>query len=118
MANKTYKPLLIDSIEAQADLTEKTFVGFDGNVCGANEKAYGVVDVATEAGQPAPVGVLGTFLVIAGGAITQGTAITSDANGKAVAIAADDDLTPDIINGYALDSATEAGEEIRIIRGV
>ena len=125
MANKTYQPILIQTVKAQANLSEKLFVGFDGNICGAGEKAYGVVDVSTESGQLAPVGVLGTFLVISGGEIPQGSAVTSDANGKAVVATAtsfdseESTLTEgDAINGYALDAATAAGEEIRILRGI
>ncbi len=127
MANKTYQPILIQTVKAQANLSEKLFVGFDGNICGAGEKAYGVVDVATESGQLAPVGVLGTFIVISGGAITQGSAVTSDASGKAVVATAPSITTEasattltagDEINGYALDAATAAGEEIRVLRGI
>lgn len=114
MANKTYKPLLIHTIEAQVDLKEKIFVDFNGNLCPANKKALGVVDVATEKGQLAPVGVLGIFLVMAGGTISVGSPITSDENGRAIVA---QNLTPEVINGYALDSA-EAGEEIRVLRGV
>ena len=127
MANKTYQPILIQTVEAQEDLTEKTFIGFDGNTCEAGAKAFGIADVSTESGQLAPVGVLGTFLVISGGAITQGSAVTSDASGKAVVATAPSITTEasattltagDEINGYALDAATAAGEEIRVLRGI
>lgn len=117
MANKTYQPILIQTVEAQEDLTEKTFIGFDGNTCEAGAKAFGVADVSTESGQLAPVGVLGTFLVTAGGAITQGSAVTSDANGKAVTATSTEDST-DEINGYALDAASASGEVIRVLRGI
>ena len=49
--NKTYTPILIDSVLAAADLQQKRFVGFDGNCCTAGAKALGVVDVTTEKGQ-------------------------------------------------------------------
>lgn len=110
--NKTYTPILIDSVLAVADLQQKRFVGFDGNCCTAGAKALGVVDVTTEKGQYAPVAVLGTLLVEAGGIIAVGDAIASDAEGKAVKVA-----DSAIANGYALDAGT-AGQEIRIIRGV
>lgn len=53
--NKTYTPILIDSVLAAADLQQKRFVGFDGNCCTAGAKALGVVDVTTEKGQYVPV---------------------------------------------------------------
>ena len=37
--NKTYKPLLIDSALAAADLEQHRFIGFDGNYCAAGAKA-------------------------------------------------------------------------------
>ena len=127
MSEKLYKPLLIDSVKATADLSKQIFVGLDGGVCGAGEKAYGVCDVETDSGQLAPVGVLGILLVTAGGAIDIGDAVTSDASGKAVVATAASITTEnstttlsagDEINGYALDAATESGEVIRIVRGI
>ena len=102
--NKTYTPILIDSVLAAADLQQKRFVGFDGNCCTAGAKALGVVDVTTEKGQYAPVAVLGTIAV--------GDAIASDGEGRAVKVA-DSAIT----NGYAKDAGTE-GQEIRIVRGI
>ncbi|MBE7709135.1 MAG: DUF2190 family protein [Cyanobacteria bacterium SIG32] len=112
MAQKLYKPLLIDSIKATVDLPCNRFVDFTGNICAEGAKAYGVCDVNTDAEQLAPVGVLGVLLVEAGGTITAGSTVTSDANGKAITSA-----TSQSINGYALDDATE-GEIFRIIRGI
>ncbi len=113
MAEKLYKPLLIDSIKATANLPKQRFVGFDGGVCTAGVKAYGVCDVETDLGQLAPVGVLGVLLIEAGGAIAQGASVTSDATGKAVAI-----TSTEKVNGTALDAATASGEVIRIVRGI
>src|SRR5574344_25560 len=113
MNNKLYKPLLIDSIKATANLPKQRFVGFDGGICTAGAKAYGVCDVETESGQQAPIGVLGILLVEAGGAIAQGASVTSDATGKAVAV-----TSTEKANGTALDAATAAGEVIRIVRGI
>ncbi len=112
MANKTYAPLLIQSIKAAADLEQHRFIGFDGSYCAAGAKAYGVADVATEIGQLAPVALFGNLLVIAGGTISAGDAVASDENGKAVK--ADGDA---IINGYALENGV-SGDEIRIARGI
>ena len=131
MANKTYKPLLIDSILATANLPKQRFISFTGGVCTAGEKALGVSDVETDIGQYAPVGVVGILLVEAGGEITQGSAVTSDANGKAVTATDDtiestteDEVTTysiqkgTAVNGYALDAATASGDIIRIARGI
>ena len=113
MAQHLYKPLLIDSVLAQADLIKQRFVGFDGKVCTASALALGVCDVETDSGQYAPVAILGILLIESGGAITAKSKITSDASGRAVAITSTEE-----INGYAIDSASGAGEIIRIIRGI
>ena len=112
MTNKTYTPLLIQSVKANVNLEQHRFISFDGNYCAAGAKAYGVSDVVTEKGQLAPVALFGNLLIIAGGTITAGDAVASDENGKA--IKAVDDA---IVNGYALDSGV-AGDEIRIVRGI
>ena len=112
MTNKTYQPLLIQSVKANSDLEQHRFAGFDGNYCKSGEKALGVVDVSTEKEQLAPVATFGLLIVEAGGTISAGAAITSDDNGRAVT--AEDE---NAINGYSLDSAV-SGQEIRIIRGI
>lgn len=112
MVQKLYKPLLIDSIKAAVNLPKQRFVDFTGNICTEGAKAYGVCDVETDAGQLAPVGVIGVLLVETGGAITTGSAVTSDANGKAIVSGESQS-----INGYALDNGAD-GEIIRIIRGI
>lgn len=111
MAEKLYKPLLIDSLKANADLPKQVFVDFEGNICTAGKKAFGVCDVETDKDQLAPIAVLGILLVVAGGTITKGSNITSDANGKAVVV-----TSTEAINGYALDDGSK-GEVIRIARG-
>jgi len=112
MVERLYKPLLIDSIKASVDLDNKRFIGFDGNYCAANAKAFGISDVETEAGQFIPVGVLGILLVKAGGVITAGSKVASDINGYAVA------YTTGESNGYSLDASSGAGDVIRLVRGV
>ena len=111
MAEKLYKPLLIDSLTAKVDLPKQVFVDFEGNICAAGKKAFGVCDVETNKDQLVPIAVLGILLVVAGGTITKGSNITSDANGKAIVA-----TSSDAINGYALDDGNE-GEIIRIARG-
>lgn len=112
MANKLYKPLLVDSIKAAENLPKQRFIDFNGNICAEGAKAYGISDVEIESGQYAPVGVLGIFLIEAGGTITAGSTVTSDQNGKAVSVSGSK-----AINGYALDAGT-TGEIIRIVRGI
>ncbi|MEI8390815.1 MAG: capsid cement protein [bacterium] len=112
MAERLYKPLLIDTLKAAVNIEKQRFIGFDGNYCGANAKAYGVSDVEIEAEQYAPVALFGILLVKTAGAITAGTRVASDANGYAVAYSTGES------NGYALDTAVGAGEIIRIIRGI
>jgi len=111
MAEKLYKPLLIDSITATVDLPKQVFVDFNGAICTAGQKAFGICDVETEKDQAAPIAVLGILLIVAGGTITKGSNITSDANGKAVVA-----QSSNAINGYALDDGAE-GDVIRIARG-
>ena len=112
MANKLYKPLLIDSVLATEDLPKQRFVSFDGKVSKAGEKSYGICDVETESGQYAPVATVGILLIQAGGTITVGSTISSDATGRAIVTGENQ-----AVNGYALDDGAE-GEVIRIIRGI
>lgn len=112
MAEKLYKPLLIDSIKSAVNIEKQRFIGFDGNYCSANTKALGISDVEIEAGQFAPVAVSGILLVKTAGVITKGSKVASDSNGFAVA------FTTGESNGYSLDEAAGAGEIIRIARGI
>ncbi len=112
MANKLYKPLLIDSVKAVADLPKQRFIDFNGNICTEGIKAFGVSEVEIEKGQYAPVGVLGIFLIESEGNIAIGDAVTSNKNGKAI-VAAESQA----VNGYSLDTAS-TGEVIRIVRGI
>ncbi len=112
MTNKHYKPLLIESVQANADLTEHRFIGFNGKHCEAGAKALGVVDVSTEKEQFAPVAIFGILLVDAGGTIALGDAVASDADGKAIKAE-----STALINGYACDAGV-AGQKIRVLKGI
>lgn len=134
---KTEIILGASSIQAAADLAKHRFIGFDGNLCGADAKARGVSAADTKSGQMCPINIAGEVLVESGGAITQGAAIASDALGRAIAAtafsvtvpagatavtsdAAQPNLTeaggylPQAVNGYAVDAASAAGEFIRV----
>lgn len=112
MANKLYKPLLIDSVKAAVDLLEHRFVGFDGHYCSAGAKALGVIDVSTSKDQFAPAAIFGILLVQAGGTVAVGDAVASDADGRA--IKAENSA---LVNGYAMDDGV-SGQDIRILRGI
>ncbi len=98
---KTEQPILITSITAPADLSDKKnlFIGFDGNVCGNGAKALGVLNANTNIGNQAPVMTNGIALTYSGAAINQGAKVQSDANGKAITFSAGE------LNGYSLDAA-------------
>ncbi len=136
---KTENILGSQNIQAAANLTASRFVGFDGNACGANAKALGVVLADTDSGNMAPLAISGIVLVKSGGAVSVGGAVTSDATGRAVAaaalaatvasgatsvtstaangaIVALAGATPPVaVNGYALDEATDADQFIRVL---
>lgn len=112
MAERLYKPLLMDSIKAAVNIDKQRFIGFDGNYCSENQKALGVSDVEMEQGQFAPVAINGILLIKTAGAITAGSKVASDANGYAVS------YTVGEVNGYAMDDAAGADEVIRIARGI
>ena len=82
--NPTSKPLLNDTILAAANLTANRFIGFDGNLCGADAKALGVCLQDTLAAAYAPVGVFGILVVETGGYFSAGAAVASDSSGRAV----------------------------------
>ncbi len=109
---KTHHPILVLSITAAAALTQRRFIGMDGDVCGAGAKALGAAEFNADAGDQASVNVAGLILVEAGGAITAGAEVESDADGKAIAQSAG------VGNGYALDAATTDGDVIRVVRGI
>ena len=109
---KTQNVILIVSVLAAIDLSARRFVGFDGNICSAGAKALGVVETDTAADTPAPANVSGVILVEAGAPIVAGAEVQADATGRAIPKAAG------VSNGIAWDTATTAGDLIRIVRGI
>ncbi len=106
---KTQHTVLKTAIKAATNLlTLHRFVGFNGTYAGEGSPALGVLDAETNAGQYAPVIVYGIALVEAGGAISLGSGVESDASGRAVAHNAGTLL------GYAVDAANTSGEKIRV----
>ena len=134
---KTWKGAVVETVLAAGNLPKGRFVGFDGNLCAQDAKALGVCLADTDQGKYAPVLLDGIAIVETGGAVNQGDAVASDAQGRAVtasafsvsvpagatnvtSTAAQPDLVeaggvlPQAVNGYALDSASGAGEFIRV----
>lgn len=105
------------SLKAGADLRTKMYhlvkLDTDGNIvlCGANERAIGVLDGKPNVGENVAVNILGTTKVVAGGAIGIGDYVVSNANGQVV-VKGNDDTN---IVGVALESASNAGEIIEIL---
>lgn len=81
-------PLLTLSTKATAALIALRFVTATGATATAAGNALGVSRSDAAIGEYAPVDVLGTTQVTAGGAITAGAAIEVGAGGKAVAATA------------------------------
>lgn len=109
---KTQQPVLTTSMVAVEDLPRYHFANFTGSLCGAGDKAFGIVEADTAADNVAPINVLGICLVTSGAALAAGDLVESDAQGRAVTLATG------LANGTALDAATTAGEIIRVVRGI
>lgn len=127
------------TIKATAAVTAKRFIGYNGQHCAANAKAVGVSAFDAASGEPITVYGAGNIVpVTAGGAISAGAYVASDANGKAVAAsplsvsvpagatqvtstAAQPDLVeaggylPQAVNGLAMESATADGDTILVL---
>lgn len=90
--NPTHPGITFSAPVAVALTTPNRFVKLSsGNVvlCGASGKAVGVVENKFDAGEQAAIVATGIVLVEVGsGGVTENTEITSDANGKAIAVAA------------------------------
>lgn len=111
------KHILVDTCVAENDLSDKQhyFVELSGDaqvdVCdGAGDLVYGVLQNDPEAGEAAEVAVLGITKVVAGGTVAAGDRVGTDANGKAVAKAADADKVAGICRVGGV-----AGELIEIL---
>ncbi len=101
--NKTYQPIQMLTITAAEQIPAARFVDFNGNLCSADERALGVSELDFDAGDIASVISLGIAVVETSGAITKGSDVSADSNGKAKL------ATTGAINGRALDSCSSAG---------
>jgi hypothetical protein len=68
----------------------------------ATNKLLGVLQNTPKSGEAANVRILGTSKVIAGGSVTDGAWVTSDASGKGVATTTD----KDVVVGMAMEAAS------------
>ncbi len=107
---QTEKILLTTSVLAAASLAQLTFVNYAGGVPTAGQRTLGIANADYDAGEQAGVKTHGELLVVAGGAITAGTEVESDAQGRAVT------RSTGVVAGVARDAATAAGDIIRVMR--
>jgi hypothetical protein len=119
MALKLEKKIILSVTRtANAVLTAYRFVKADADpanviVCTANVRAEGIVAAHAHVGDPVVVEKAGLAVVEAGAALlTPGTAVVSDATGRAVAAGATGDQN---IAGYTVSTATGAGELLTIL---
>ena len=100
------------SIPAAAAIPAETFVTATGALPTAGGNAFGVARApSTAAGQLLPVDVLGTAIVLSGGAFAVGAALSSDINGNAIA---QPGAAPNTVVARALQAATAAGQRIEV----
>jgi len=104
------------SLMAAADLSAKQYylIDIDTNgkaaLAGNGEQIAGSLQNKPTAGQTAKVQISGVAKVLVAEAITQGSNVASDADGKGVNAA-----TGDAIFGVAVTSATAAGDIIPVL---
>lgn len=110
---KAYELGPIVTLEAGEALYKNRFVDYAGTTT-ADLKAVGVTLFDCASGGQATVQCSGIAVVISGGAITAGNHVSMDANGAAVALTIDNVNDIPKNNGVALDTATGAGEYIRV----
>jgi len=78
-------------------------------VAGADDRAIGVLqDTPAASGRAACVGIDGVSKVLFGGTVSKGAAVTSDANGKAVALTSGDAYSHGIARDGGHDGEVQA----------
>jgi hypothetical protein len=110
---KAYQLGPIVTIVAGETTYKNRFIDYAGTTT-ADIKAMGATLFAAASGEAVAVQCDGIAVVESGGAITAGNHVSMDADGKAVALTIDNVNDIPKNNGVALDSATDAGEFVRI----
>jgi hypothetical protein len=98
------------SILAAGSITKQRFVKADGTQAGADANTIGVARSDASSGQYVTVDALGTAYVEAGGSITAGATIETDASGRAVTWATSG---PKV--AIALEASTGSGQIIEVL---
>lgn len=98
----------IGSITAGEALTKERFVDFEGKHT-VDLKCIGVTLFDADSAAQASILMNGIANVEAGGTITAGNHVSSDADGKAVALTIDNVNDIPKNNGVAMDSAVDGG---------
>lgn len=98
------------SLIAASAITGQRFVDWQGNIAAADEDTPGVAQSDAVAGQAFAVNVLGTAMVMSGGAIAVGGPVKVGANGKAIAQGG-----AGAIVGRAVTASTAADQLIEIL---
>lgn len=134
---KTEQPDGAVTFTATGAIAQSLFVGFDGDVCGAGAKAMGVSKFAYASGEKGVADCQGIRIVKSGAALTAGNPVQSNSLGKAIAatsvtvtipadstpvtsdgaqptLAVAGGVLPQVINGYVLDDASGADEDVRV----
>lgn len=104
---KAEQILMAATVTAAAAITKQRFVDYAGAVANANA-VLGVANASYDAGEQAGVSTHGLVLVEAGGAVSAGAQVQSDATGRAIT------LDAGVPVGRAVDAATGAGALIRV----
>ncbi|MGL9719908.1 capsid cement protein [Symbiopectobacterium sp.] len=115
----TQQVVLTTTRVAAENLTVHRLVGFSGKTFKGVGTELGVAEVSGKKGDAIPVNVMGIMAVEAGAAISAGELLKSDGEGRVIPEAAlDKGALPASTVGVAVDSATAAGEIIRMVRGI
>lgn len=101
------------TVDATEAITKDRFVTFDGKHT-VDIGCCGVALFDTANGDPITVQIAGRVPVVAGGAIAAGTLVSSNADGKAVALTLSAVTDVDKICGRAVEAASADGDVILV----
>lgn len=104
----TKNVVLVSTVTATAPIVANRFIGFDGKQATANALVFGVSPRDADEGDAVGIECIGIVLVEAGGAISAGAKVASDAQGCAVA--GDNNVA-----GVAINMTQGAGELVAVL---